>query len=69
MNDELDWVPLIARYQQPIYLGVTGNTIPFFTLIHKVTTDSRFRGKDSITNQIAIETSGRVYPKFCVLKK
>ena len=39
---------LIARYQQPIYLEVTGNTIPFFTLIHKVTTDSRFRGKSKI---------------------
>jgi hypothetical protein len=60
MNDELDWVPLlrgargvfyakqlIARYQQPIYLGVTGNTISFFTLIHKAITDSRFRGNDN----------------------
>jgi hypothetical protein len=63
MNDELDWVPLlrgargvfyvkqlIARYQQPIYLGVTGNKIPCFTLIRKATTDSRFRGNDNQTN-------------------
>ncbi len=71
MNDELDWVPLlrgargvfyvkqmIVRYQQLIYLEVTGNTIPFFfALIRKATTDSRFRGNDSKTNQIAIETS------------